>query len=196
MTDELKKFLTDNKNLLIRNDFDSLYKNCRAELTTELNNFLFNVANINPFDYMSTALEKVLNGGDFKKELIIPKNITLRSSRIFALSAPSVILQCNPVPRTFIDCNIRIIRIADGVTKIPSYFLRKVEVEKIYVPKSVSRIGNEAFEGCSSTVKIITPYRDNPQERLIVPKNEVGWYKEHLKFTHAPKENEEEVQGE
>lgn len=196
MTDELKKFLTDNKNLLTRNDFDNLYKNCPEKLWTELSDFLFNVANINPLNYMKGDIGKVFTLHNFKKELVIPKNVNLTEGRIRGISAPSIILQCNLVRYTLRTVTANIIRVESDVTKIPSNFLYAVQAEKVYIPKSVARIGNDAFKECSSSIKIITPYRDSPQERLIVPKNEIGWYKEHLKFTHAPKENEEEVKGE
>lgn len=195
MTDELKKFLTDNKNLLIRNDFDGLYNNCAPGMWAELSDFLFNVANINPLNYMKGDVGKVFALNNFKKELVIPKNVNLTEGRIRGISAPSIILQCNLVRYTLSSVDANIVRIDSDATKIPSNFSFNVNAEKVYIPKSVSRIGNDAFERCDR-IKIITPYRDNPQERLIVPKNEIDWYREHLRFTHAPKESEEEVQGE
>lgn len=196
MTDELKKFLTDNKNLLIRNDFDGLYNNCPPGMWAELSDFLFNVANINPLNYMRGDVGKVFTLNNFKKELVIPKNVNLTEGRIRGISAPSIILQCNLVRYTLSTVTSNKISVESDVTKIPSNFLYAVQAEKVYIPKSVTRIGNDAFKDCSSTIKIITPYRENPQERLIVPKNEIEWYKEHLKFTHAPKEDKEEVKGE
>lgn len=98
MTDELKKFLTDNKNLLTKNDFDSLYKNCDRNLAKELGDFLFNIANINPLNYMSGSVDRVFRCKNFKKELVIPKNVTITPIR--EISAPSIILQCNLVTNT------------------------------------------------------------------------------------------------
>ena len=43
----------------------------------------------------------------------------------------------------------------------------------------------------------IEKIRKIKKKRLIKSKNlMIEWYKEHLKFTHAPKEDKEEVKGE
>lgn len=199
MTNELKQFLVDNKNLLTRNDFDGIYKKAISELQSalikELTEFLYNLAQVDPLKYMSSIPQRMFFGVVLSNELVVPANIKLDSLSIKSMAVPTLRLQCDLVSKCIVGCSFNNVIIDSEISKIPSNCFYSCTIEKVRLPETVLRIGNDAF-GEISSVKIITPYRDNPQKRLIVPKNEVQWYKDHLKFTHAPKESEEEVQGE
>ena len=195
MTDELKQVLTANKPLLVRNDFDGLYKklndNRQWNLYKELTEFLYNIAKIDPLKHMKRIPKRMFNNVVLNGELIVPKNISFDDDNLInGLTAPSVRLDCDITGRTISNCRINRLVIASNVTKIPSRFLYEVEIEKLILPESVVRIGSDAFN--EGVQKIITPYRDSEENRLVIPKSEISWYKDHLRFTHAPKESEAE----
>lgn len=197
MTDELKQFLTDNKQLLVRNDFDNLYAKSTGQrnLYKEMTEFFYNIAKIDPLRYMTSIPSRMFFGVQLNQELVVPNNIKLdyqSDSYIYGLTAPSVLLDCALVERSLTSCRVNKIVIKDGPTRIPKEFLYDIRgTEKIMIPESVTRIGNDAFSD-GFTGKIITPYRTDESKRLIIPKSEISWYKDHLRFTHAPKASEVE----
>lgn len=195
MTDELKQILTDCKSLLMRNDFDGVYKKVanNRSLCKDLTEFLYNIAKIDPLPYMKTIPYRMFYGVTLNNELVIPQNISFSDeSFVYSLTAPAIRIKSELGSRMIRDSVIKNIYFDSPSEKIPSMCLDDCRVEKIFIPETVLRIGSNALLGVgSSEVKIITPYRDDPAKRLVVPKSEISWYKDHLKFKHAPKAESE-----
>lgn len=188
MTDELKQFLLANKALLQRNDFDGIYNKIKGydrSVNKELTDFLFNIAKLNPLTYMTTIPDRMFMNVKLNSELFIPKNI--KSGKIYSAQIPSVKFAANPGEVRFGACILDTLRIDEGITRIGSQFVYGCEVKKIILPESVTRVGSDAFDINNDDYKIITPYRANESDRLVIPRSEIERYKKHLKFTHAPK---------
>lgn len=195
MTDELKQFLIDNKPLLVRNDFDTLYKRAASNygLCKQLTEFLYNVAKIDPLPHMATITQPMFQGITLNQQLVVPKNIKMNvtdNCYIRNLTVPILVLECDLAGSAIIRSSIDKIIYKGTSVKVPKDFLSNVNCEKLILPDTITRISSGAFLGFNG--KIITPYRENPEKRLIIPKNEIDWYREHLRFTHAPKESEVE----
>lgn len=195
MTDELKQFLIDNKPLLVRNDFDTLYQRAArtSGLCKQLTEFLYNVAKLDPLPHMTTITRAMFLGVTLNQQLVVPKNIKMNVTDdcyIRMLTAPVLVLECDLAGSSIMRSSINKIIYKGTSVKVPKDFLSNVNCEKLVLPETITRISNSAFSGFDG--KIITPYREDPEKRLIIPKNEIDWYKEHLRFTHAPKESEVE----
>lgn len=195
MTDELKQFLIDNKPLLVRNDFDTLYQRAArtSGLCKQLTEFLYNVAKLDPLPHMATIPKLMFLGVTLNQQLVVPKNIKMNVTDdcyIRMLTAPVLVLECDLAGSSIMRSSINKIIYKGTSVKVPKDFLSNVNCEKLVLPETITRISNSAFSGFDG--KIITPYREDPEKRLIIPKNEIDWYKEHLRFTHAPKESEVE----
>ena len=195
MTDELKQFLIDNKPLLVRNDFDTLYKRAASTsgLCKQLTEFLYNVAKLDPLPHMTTITRAMFQGITLNQQLVVPKNIKMNATDdcyINSLTVPVLILECDLEGSAIMRSSIDKIIYKGTSEKVPRNFLSNVNCQKLALPETITRIANSAFNYFDG--KIVTPYRSDPAKRLIVPKNEIDWYKEHLRFTHAPKESEVE----
>ena len=196
MTDTLRQFITANQKLFERNDYDRIYKDVPSRYRAELTEFLFNGPHINPLKYMSGTITAYLFGtANIQGELVIPKNIkVMENNALSGVTAPSLVIDSPDVKMgnyLLSDSYFNKISLVDGIKSVPKGFCRNSVTAQVYLPESVTRIKNDAFENCPDSIRIITPYRDNPANRLIIPKGEIEWYRKHLRFTHAPKEVED-----
>lgn len=198
MTDNLKNFITGCKELFMRNNFNEIYKKAdKADLTGELTQFLYNDAQLNPLQYMDSTVDYMFVGITLKNELRIPSNVNHIDIR--NLTAPGIVLEArdsDPELLSITRCSLNKVVVGPGISKLSKYFCNKCySLGRVSLDASVKRISDGAFSG-SGDVKIVTPYRSNPADRLIVPKSQIDWYREHLRFSHAPSKEESEVSDE
>jgi hypothetical protein len=197
MTDILRQFITASQRLFERNDYDKIYKDVPSRCRAELTEFLFNGPHINPLEYMSGTMPSYIFGkATIQGELVIPKNIkAMENNALSGVTAPSLVIDSPDIKMgsdVLSESYFNKISLADGIKSVPKGFCKYCSVtSQVYLPESVTRIKNDAFAECADSIRIITPYRDNPADRLIIPKGEIEWYRKHLRFTHAPKEVED-----
>lgn len=195
MSDELKEFLTSNKNLFVRNDYAAIVKKLLSSdgyLLTELLEFLINTVHINPLEYMTEIPEGMFKGVEVPT-IIVPENVTRINSWGLANNKAKNVIISNPnveLQRGFLSGSaITSITLPEGLKLIPQEAFRNCSnLSRVNLPKSVLRIKPSAFEYTDANLKIVTPYREAVSEKLTIPSSEVDFYKEHLRFTHAPKE--------
>lgn len=197
MTDELRNFLKGNQELLKKNNFKSLIEKAAVnDLRPELLDFLYG-AGIDVLNFM-TEIPK----GMFKEtsiaQIIVPENIDkIDDFGIWNCGVVRLTINNPNIKMTTRSVNnageLQVVNLPDGMKAIPAEFCRSCwKLKKVRVPASVTRIGARAFSECSQDLIIVTPYRENQREKLIVPQSEVEFYKNHLRFTHAPKNVEVE----
>ena len=82
----------------------------------------------------------------------------------------------------------------DGTVVIPKNICNACSsLIRVNLPESVKRIKNGCFRNADDNLKIVTPYRENKIDKLTIPSDELDFYKKHLRFTHAPKEVNNEI---
>ena len=199
MTDDLKQFLTANKELFMRNNFNEIFKKIDAiTLKTELLEFLFNTVHINPLNYMD-----VLPSGFFSRTVIptieVPSNInSIKYNGISECEASAIIIKSG---NTKLEDgairnlnNLATMNFPEGMVTIPKSICENCRtLSRVNLPVSVKRIKPYCFTNTPENLKIVTPYRENKADKLTIPSEEIDFYKAHLRFTHAPKEVNDEV---
>lgn len=194
MLDTTKEFLRENKNLLMNNDFTRLFEKAPNKRTrADVLDFLYNDAHVDPLKYM----KEIPNGlfmGTHISTIKVPENITsiatdgIAYCEVVNLIIDSAFTRINRRALAF-NGSLTTVSIPDGTKIIPeNTFEDDYSLSRVNLPKSVLRIKANAFEGCDTNLKIVTPYRESVSEKLTIPSNEIDFYKEHLRFTHAPKE--------
>lgn len=199
MEDATKQFLTANKELLIRNDFNSLFRKIDDNrLRKDVIEFLYNTAHINPLKYMDTIPEYFFGTATIPT-VEIPANIKLIKSWAFTGNdVKNVIFGGSDIEmekQAFDSCyGLSTVTLPEGMKNIPERLFNSCRnLKRVNLPKSVLRIRPGAFDNCAPELRIVTPYRESKIDKLTIPSNEIDFYKEHLRFTHAPKENADEI---
>lgn len=196
MTDELRNFLKGNQDLLKRNNFKSLIERA-GDLRPELIDFLYSQAGIDVLNFM-TEIPKGMFKETSISQIIVPDNIEkIDDLGIWNCGVVRVTIN-NPniklTPKSIYNAtDLQLVNLPEGMKAIPSEFCRACYgLKKVRIPASVTRIGARAFSECSQDLIIVTPYRENKRDKLVVPQSEIEFYKNHLRFTHAPKNVEVE----
>lgn len=191
MSDELRNFLKANQDLLKKNDFATLIRKA-GSLRPELIDFLYNKANIDVLKFLNEIPSSLFEGTNIAS-IIVPQHINkIGRQGIFncgvvrlAIENPNIQL---PSDAIVANSELQIVNLPDGLKSLPSGFCSSCEnLKKVRIPASVIRIGARAFTNCNDDFILITPYRENQKDRLVIPQSEVDFYKKHLRFTHAPK---------
>ena len=114
-----------------------------------------------PTDIAITALSYSM---EYRKEneIEIPENIVLNSKGIFYRSSGSTITLKrtvgNDCKELFTETSYNKYNLASNETQIPSYCFRDVKTMSTYeVPENITKIGKEAFYGCSQLKRISFP---------------------------------------
>lgn len=64
-----------------------------------------------------------------------------------------------------VDCKSKSIRIKDGVEEIFEYaFCCNLAVEEVYIPRSVTKVGSNAFKSCSNIKKVLFNFKGAPED--------------------------------
>lgn len=206
MTEEIRQFLNDNKIHLQRDNFDAIRQNAthysRPGTWGSVNIWpdvyeVFTSNGIYPLDEMQFVPGGFFEGVKVKK-LVIPRNIEYLSE--YAINDCGVISIWIENPNIKIHTGamqylpkLQSLNFPQGMTSIPGFKLNNVpELKIIRVPESVVRIAPQAFQYIPDDCVIVTPYRESISKKLNVSDSEIEFYKQHLRFTHAPKDVEVE----
>lgn len=199
MTDELKQFLSTNKELFKINNFKEILRLASsANIRAELLDFLFNTVHINPLNYMDEV------PGDFFYRTVIPtieipSNIkVIKQNGIRRCETSTILIKSSDTKLEEgaikeLD-SLNTINFPEGTTVIPkATCVNCRNLSRVNLPVSVKRIKTGCFENAADNLRIVTPYRENKADKLTIPSDEVEFYRAHLRFTHAPKEVNNEV---
>lgn len=198
MTDELRNLLKSNQDLLKKNDFEKLLQlSVRSGLEEELLDFLYNNANIDILKFINTIHGRMFYETNIPS-LIIPANIKkIEDQGIYgcgvvrlAIENPDIKMEPGAI---WNNPSLQVVNLPEGMNSLPSaVFQNCMNLKKVRIPASVTRIGARCFRDCNDDFVIVTPYRENTRDKLIILQSEVEFYKKHLRFTHAPKNVEVE----
>ena len=198
------------KKYLQKNDFEGLFKDIKRsyyvdnkpEASLKLLEFFLTQVNLNVFDFMrSIPDECFLNSSSYKPSLVqldINGRVTRIGNRAFANNKwlKKVIIGDNVElidKNAFLGCSsLSSVHLGDSVTVIRDGAFADTALKHIYLPESVTMLGNKVFpENCY----LVSPRRK--RKSLRFPKSEMDWYREHLvldpKLSMAATENEEPV---
>lgn len=182
LSQDSKRFLTENKALLKKNDLKSFYAKLSyyKDIFTEVSEFLFSVLDSNLFKYLDAIPNDFMLGSKNIKEIRITGNVEKIGANAFK------------------DSKLEKVVIEDGVDIIMNSAFANCSNLKSVDLGGVKIIRNNAFEGCNSLREIYLPetvqmlgakvfpenvlIKSPPRKRnsLRFPKNELEWYKQHL----------------
>lgn len=180
LTDEEKEFIRNElKPLLVENDIKGVIKRC-----CELNKNSPEVCNVLPM-----LME---NGIDLFENIDYIPDYMFRESDIESIVIPEGIREIRS--SAFWGCKkLTSVTFPSTLSRIgKAAFENCVSLKDVYLPENVSSIGSGCFNECNR-IAITTPKRVGAMPKLRIPKNEIDWYKNHLKTIRAEAENTEEV---
>lgn len=159
----IKKFIEANKELINNNQFDELYKLASDELyfsqsTGTLTRVLLSVG-IDPLQYMNEIPYCYLYSQSPVTHFEIPSNIELIGGSAFSMCEEliSVNFGSNVVRvenGAFSDCsNLTKVELNNGLERISQYAFTSTNIDKIYIPETVTGIGPSAFD--KSTILLV-----------------------------------------
>lgn len=173
--DELKIILSRTEKLLRNNDIKGFYESgyINSENGGPITDFLMENG-IDLFNYLY-EIPRYMFANSEQDTIVIPDHIKKINRNAFE------------------EAKVRQVQIGDGVTAIGNNAFRGCgNLTSVIFPDSVQSLGKQVFEGCSDRL-ILYANRRKPGTRLRCPKNEIGWYKDHLFVTpEADGEQEEE----
>lgn len=215
---ELKDLLMKNyQKELETNNFDAIFKKLDRNTRPYAARFLLQDVGIPILDYMSSIPEYMFIGrvnGDsvgFRGTIVIPGNIKKIGESAFIYTSYETVKMLKGIQSIgkgcFFGSAVKTVIFPEGLTKIEKQVCSNCpNLEKVYIPKSVTRIGEQAFgDDDNSNVLIVTEWRDSDAEKLKLPQSEKDWYRKRLKFRgkskpvttaptteETPEENKEE----
>lgn len=167
ISEELKKFLEDNKDLITSHKYKELYEkaNCEIRLFTGNLTELLYAANINPLDYMDEIPDFFFYKSDIES-FNIPKHIKKIGDDAFNncknlknIFIPNSITSIGV--SAFMDCiDLKSITFEDdsNIQYIKKWtFWNCATLENIILPDTIKIISIWAFDGCSSLQTITLP---------------------------------------
>lgn len=181
------------KKYLQKNDFEGLFKDMKstyyidnkAEACLKLLEFLLVQAKLNVFDYMKSIPESCFfNSTSYRPSLTqldINGKVTRIGNQAFANNKwlKKVVIGDNVElidKNAFLGCSsLSSVHLGDSVTVIRDGAFADTALKHIYLPESVTMLGNKVFpENCY----LVSPKRK--RKSLRFPKREMEWYREHL----------------
>ena len=182
---ELKSFLVSNMELLRNRNYDELYSKLREYDRGSFTKFLFEVAHRNPLDYMSHIYDGMFNGvsletlvipdyieGDIDIQLLTCKNVIIENLRAKSIA--------------FFSCNLTNVVIQDGMASLDKNTFVNCYIQgRVKLPKTVREIEKYAFNNCSGSFLIVTPFRDSKREQLVIDNSEESFFKEKLRWLRS-----------
>ena len=103
---------------------------------------------------LKTIGDKAFLGSPIKK-FIIPNGVIGIGHNVFSYnSAEEIVINCNIPKDAFFYDNFKKVTIGNEVTRIETGAFRECKIGSIFVPKSVTFIGDKAFEDCSGELII------------------------------------------
>ena len=166
MTDKLKQFIQDNKNLINENTKDSweeVYYKIPNEIKGEFTKIILDAGINDPAEIMGYIPEYYLFKSTIQ-DYKIPDNITSIGDYAFyhcysleSIEIPDSVTSIGN--RAFVRCDsLTSIEIPDSVTSIDdSAFSGCDNLTEIVIPDSVTSIGFRAFENCERLTSVIIP---------------------------------------
>ena len=179
----LKSFLTKHRDDLMKYDYEKIYADCPD--CAYLTNFLYKRANRNPLIHMKKIPQDMFRGVSLP-ELTIPRNIT--EGILYGFSCDKLMIEA-PI-RGYSDlvisnCRLGKVLLGDGFTRIKRSFIKYDNViNMLKLPDSIQKIDNEGI-ACSENNFIIVTNKRDERNRIIIPKNEIDYYKKHLRYLRA-----------
>ena len=142
--ENILQFLKEHKDLLNKNDFDTLYKEANKTIdskyipTTEMTS-IFLEAGLNPLQYMSSIPDNYLRGNENVTSIEIPNNITLIGKQAF-----------------YICDRLTSIVIPNSITYIAPYAFELCHrlVDVVIIGNSATKIDNRAFAACEKLINV------------------------------------------
>ena len=188
LTDQMKKILEENKIALQNAEMEKFFKVISNSLRKDFSEFFLVDLGYDFLKYMKAIPACCFENSELS-ELNIPDNITAINENAFKGSK----LQKIELPKTifsigngaFENCYaLEEVKIPEGITTIPKdCFKNCTALKTLFLPKSVTTINAGAFDNCDDLI-IVTPWRENPNEKLRVRESNQEWFKQHLKFRH------------
>lgn len=160
---KIKKFIEANKELINNNQFDELYKLASDELYFSqsigtLTRVLLSVG-IDPLQYMNEIPYCYLYGKSPVTHFEIPNNIELIGGSAFSMCEELISVKFGSDVfhvkySAFSGCpNLTKVELNNGLERISQYAFQSTNIDKIYIPETVTKIGPSAFD--KSTILVV-----------------------------------------
>ena len=166
LNDYEKNFLKSQEKALQKNDFKTFFN----ALTS-----------VNSYGYYSNIVPLFIEIGiDFWKGLdSVPKYMCKGSTALESITIPEGITRIGA--EAFSDCsNLKDVVLPSTLKKIEKNAFSGSSLKSLEIPESVTSLNQGCFFGCDN-IKLTTPRRGGAN-KLMLPKNEYDWYKDHLVF--------------
>lgn len=191
---QLKRFLTQNMELLRTQNYDKLYELLPRQDRYFLTNFLLTKTSRNPLDYMSSIPDGMYDGVQLPS-LIIPEYIMGDVSIKFA-TINSLTIENIKGDIKFYSCTFDSVTIAEGRKLLASKTFEECYITKIIkLPKSIRTLEKNAFESTRGNFIIATPKREAKREQLVINTSEESFYREKLRWLRDKENSTEEPDG-
>lgn len=185
------------KKFLEKNDLDGFFGSLYQSDVAKIAEFLLTKTSVDILKYMTFIPNDFLLGTSNVTNLHIPGNIKKIGKTAFANSAIETVTMDSGVETLGIDCflnsNLKAIDLSDTIVNIPKgCFLGCNNLQKVFLPDAVRNIGNDAFAGCDN-VELIANYRT--ADKIRAKKSDYEFLKQHLKFEHPERQNQQETEN-
>lgn len=197
--DDVINILNNYSGELKKNDFETILIRAGWRWAGLIYDFFLNELGINILTYMKTIPSGAFSAST-ARAIVVPENIEKIEGGAFSNNT-TVEINVNSSKLTLDSqafCNVRALEkvtIADGVKRIPkACFEACPNLKLVVLPGSVVDIAKGAFDTENEDLIIVVPYKD--ADRLRVAKNDIPWFKQHLRHRHAPKQIANDIQPE
>lgn len=192
--ERIVEYLRSVRSRLQKNDLIGVFENFYEQNKGSLADYLLTRTSMPLFKFMNKIPEHFMAGSEDVHSLVIPGNVKSIGKEAFKDSALEQVKLEDGVEVLGTGCfegcrELVAIDLADTISIIPNNcFKGCVNLKKVFLPDGIRNIGSDAFLGCDE-VEIIANYRD--KDKIRGKKSDYEFLKKHLKFNHAPKQDDD-----